>query len=264
MLKEAINRILELAKVETLTFDERKYTTGKIYSVPDPTPAPLHLETLTGLRDYVLANKDGLLPENLMLHVESHDKVRLISALDTTWLNRDAFALAETEPSVFPFGRWLDLRSFIIELQSKMVQDDNTAVLLKIVGNLRKEAGISLADDGVTQKVEAKTGIVRVENVNLPNPITLRPYRTFIEIEQPASTFVFRMEDGGGKEIAAALFASDGGQWRNEAWWRDNCHRYEGRKNFRGHCGPRGDKRHGHDDDDHGHCPPGQARKGRC
>ena len=56
----------------------------------------------------------------------------------------------------------------------------------------------------------------------------------------------------------------DGGQWRNEAWWRDNCHRYEGRKNFRGHCGPRGDKRHGHDDDDHGHCPPGQAKKGRC
>lgn len=56
----------------------------------------------------------------------------------------------------------------------------------------------------------------------------------------------------------------DGGQWRNEAWWRDNCHRYEGRKNFRGHCGPRGGKRHGHHDDDHGHCPPGQARKGRC
>ena len=56
----------------------------------------------------------------------------------------------------------------------------------------------------------------------------------------------------------------DGGQWRNETWWRDNCHRYEGRKNFRGQCGPRGDKRHGHDDDDHGHCPPGQAKKGRC
>ena len=50
----------------------------------------------------------------------------------------------------------------------------------------------------------------------------------------------------------------DGGQWRNEAWWRDNCHRYEGRKNFRGRCEPhpgRGNE---------GHCPPGQARKGRC
>ena len=51
----------------------------------------------------------------------------------------------------------------------------------------------------------------------------------------------------------------DGGRWRDEAWWRDNCHRYEGRKDFRGRCAPRG-----HDDHDHGHCPPGQAKKGRC
>ena len=51
----------------------------------------------------------------------------------------------------------------------------------------------------------------------------------------------------------------DGGRWRDEGWWRDNCHRYEGRKDFRGRCAPRG-----HDDHDHGHCPPGQAKKGRC
>ena len=51
----------------------------------------------------------------------------------------------------------------------------------------------------------------------------------------------------------------DGGQWRNEAWWRDNCHRYEGRKNFRGRCEPRP----GRGNDAH-FCPPGQAKKGRC
>ena len=53
----------------------------------------------------------------------------------------------------------------------------------------------------------------------------------------------------------------DGGRWRDESWWRDNCHRYEGRKGFRGHCAPRGKRGHDHD---HGHCPPGQAKKGRC
>ncbi|GLT24481.1 hypothetical protein GCM10007933_39620 [Zoogloea oryzae] len=50
----------------------------------------------------------------------------------------------------------------------------------------------------------------------------------------------------------------DGDRWRDEGWWRDNCHRYEGRKNFRGRCEPhpgRGNE---------GHCPPGQAKKGRC
>jgi hypothetical protein len=48
----------------------------------------------------------------------------------------------------------------------------------------------------------------------------------------------------------------DGDRWREPSWWRDNCYRFEGRKNFRGSCGapPRGPK----------HCPPGQAKKGNC
>jgi hypothetical protein len=50
----------------------------------------------------------------------------------------------------------------------------------------------------------------------------------------------------------------DGDRWRDEGWWRDNCHRYEGRKNFRGRCDPQPGP--GHND----HCPPGQAKKGRC
>lgn len=58
----------------------------------------------------------------------------------------------------------------------------------------------------------------------------------------------------------------DGGRWRDERWWRDNCHRYEGRKDFRGRCEPRrgddGRDRDRHDDDHF--CPPGQAKKGRC
>ena len=70
----------------------------------------------------------------------------------------------------------------------------------------------------------------------------------------------------------------DGGHWRDERWWLENCHRYRHHRDFRGHCEaprrggpPRGrppeyrppqypyPHDHGHD-----HCPPGQARKGNC
>lgn len=47
----------------------------------------------------------------------------------------------------------------------------------------------------------------------MPNPVYLAPYRTFAEIEQPVSKFVFRMESGP----KAALFEADGGAWKNEA-----------------------------------------------
>lgn len=43
----------------------------------------------------------------------------------------------------------------------------------------------------------------------------LRPYRTFREVEQPASRFVLRLQSGQGDGMPkAALFEADGGAWR--------------------------------------------------
>jgi hypothetical protein len=97
------------------------------------------------------------------------------------------------------------------------VQDENTAAILKIVGNIKEEASNTFADDGITQSVATRAGISRVEIVPVPNPVTLRPYRTFMEIEQPASTFVFRMKSGKGQPPTCALYEADGRMWRLEA-----------------------------------------------
>jgi len=48
--------------------------------------------------------------------------------------------------------------------------------------------------------------------------VVLRPYRTFLEIEQPASAFVFRLRRGREGELpTCALFEADGGRWKLEA-----------------------------------------------
>ena len=47
----------------------------------------------------------------------------------------------------------------------------------------------------------------------MPNPVELAPYRTFPEVEQPISKFIFRMQEGP----RAALYEADGGAWRNKA-----------------------------------------------
>jgi hypothetical protein len=64
--------------------------------------------------------------------------------------------------------------------------------------------------------VTVKTGIAKIEDVFVPNPVVLAPYRTFPEIAQPESKFIFRMQTGP----TAALFEADGGAWRNEAMGR--------------------------------------------
>lgn len=62
------------------------------------------------------------------------------------------------------------------------------------------------------KKVTIKTGVASVAEAQVPNPVTLAPYRTFPEIEQVESKFIFRMKEGP----RAAIFEADGGAWKNE------------------------------------------------
>ncbi|MFR8170769.1 MAG: hypothetical protein ACLU9Q_08100 [Marvinbryantia sp.] len=51
----------------------------------------------------------------------------------------------------------------------------------------------------------------------VPNPVSLIPYRTFLEVPQPASDFVFRISEGRGGAPAFKLVAADGGLWKSQA-----------------------------------------------
>jgi len=85
--------------------------------------------------------------------------------------------------------------------------------MLKVVENITEENVKGISDDGVSQAVTAKVGIATVGNVEVPNPVELALYRTFVEIDQPTSDFIFRMKDGP----RCALFEADGGKWKLEA-----------------------------------------------
>lgn len=98
----------------------------------------------------------------------------------------------------FTFERFHDAENFNISLQSAFVKNDDRDVTLKVVGNIREEAVNQIGDDGVSQSVVAQTGVATRANVVVPNPVMLQPYRTFVEVEQPVSPFVFRMQMGQG------------------------------------------------------------------
>lgn len=78
---------------------------------------------------------------------------------------------------------------------------------------MKEETVHQANDDGVSQAVSVKTGIASVNSVKVPNPVKLAPYRTFNEVAQPTSEFVFRMRDG----MQCAIFEADGGAWQLEA-----------------------------------------------
>lgn len=223
--------LIEQVREPVISVDgsDRPYSTCDIKPVLDPMPKALGIHTLTGISDYLSENTDGLSLDNLLVHVSDARNVALYQRLSGPFEQRPCFVEAVHSEDQFQFGRFMDVEQFVIELQAKFVQDEMTALILQVVGNITDGIVNTFADDGITQQVTSKSGVGRVVSANIPNPVTLQPYRTFSEIDQPAGRFVLRMRSGNGeKRPDVALYEADGGAWKLEAikriqkWLRDH------------------------------------------
>ena len=152
----------------------------------------------------------------MIVHVSSPECVRLYSMLDDDRV-REYMVEVNAQVPEFWYGRYMDHESFLIALQSKFIQNDDRDLLLRFTGTVENGTVAQYGDDGVTQKATIKTGIASKGEAVVPNPVKLRPFRTFIEVEQPESAFVFRMRQDGDDGVECAIFEADGGAWKNVA-----------------------------------------------
>jgi len=222
-----VSAIQDSVRTEVIDVDGVTFTTRQVWEPPrDPVPVALKINTLTGLLDYVNKGADGLtFPDDygLMVHVVNERQVDVVSGLFGRTHQRKTYATASADAvlckSNFNYGEFYDVEQFIIKLLSLFDNvGEGRESVLKIVGNLKEENVRNTDDDGVTQTVTAKTGIARVGEVKVPNPVYLAPFRTFREVTQPLSPFVLRMKQGReGGLPTVALFEADGGKWKLDA-----------------------------------------------
>lgn len=171
----------------------------------------LQLNTLTGLVNYIQANLERKYA-SFFLQVHDEKTVYLRGVLDEDG-GRETLVSAEAIVPRFDYGTFLDTEELLIAFQSKFTQTEDRDILLKVIGNVKEENVRQTGDTGIAQAVTIKTGVASADDVVVPNPVNLAPYRTFLEVEQPASDFIFRMKDGP----RGAIFEADGGAWRNQA-----------------------------------------------
>lgn len=210
MIKEAIQYLVKLGNTETKEIDGQTFSTQPLHVVAEPTAKALLVRNLSGLVDYVKSNFD--VEEQLMIHIASPTTVNCFTSINGNY-NRSTFVKTEALIPDFDFGHWHDVENFIISLQSAFVLNDDRDLVLKLVGNIKEENVKTYGDSGYTQMVTARAGTQLSADVLVPNPVALQPYRTFIEVEQPESNFVFRLKDGP----RCSLFEADGGAWKLEA-----------------------------------------------
>lgn len=213
MLKDLFQYVVGLGQKELKEVNGQTFSTGALHLVEDANAKTLKVNTLSGIVDYVKSNFDQMEEyDTLLIQILSPTVVKLYSRLNSN-KNRDLLVEANAIIPDFDFDRFYDTENFNIKMQSCFVEDEDREIVLKVVGNIKNDEVKTYGDDGTSQTVTAKVGVANVENVVVPNPVTLRPYRTFQQVEQPASNFVFRMRTGP----TAALFEADGGAWKNEA-----------------------------------------------
>lgn len=221
LTREFLEKVAEMAQPNTLTEGIRTFVDKPMHMLVDEIAAdtPLHTNSLSSVADYIKSNADfdALASDGRkIIHVEDEKTVWLYTEMNS-FKKRSALLLASAWVSSFPFGQWLSLENFIISVQANFVTDEHRDELLSFVATVKQDTGVEQQDDGVTQKVTTRSGVSLSRTSKVPNPITLRPFRTFSEVEQPESAFVFRIKAEEGCGVKAALFAADGDAWRHDA-----------------------------------------------
>lgn len=230
MLTDLLNAILDLRRPAVLEFDGKRYATEKLTPIDDPRPEPLAFHTLTGLATYINDHASDLPAlEKLIITVTGPTTVDLVSEGLGPFAKRRICATAKIDHQEFRFGHYIPQEEFVVALLSLFEESADREAVLATVGNLSCDTAVNVQDDGVSQQVTVNSSLVRKANVVVKNPVKLFPYRTFLEVNQPACTLILRIRKGGdGVSPMCALFEADGGRWRNAAckevaaWLRSN------------------------------------------
>lgn len=231
MISEGIQKILDISReFKTLEIDDRLWSNRELDRIPlseETQPEAMNFDSLTGLKEFATGFKPPAEIDQgaIFYHVESPVLVSLCGQLQPENFNtRFKYATAEMGLSSFQFssyGRdhWYDLEMFIISLQSLFVPSETLDNIMDNAGNIVNEMIINHNDDRMSQSLEVRTGLSQRGKVKVENPVKLRPWRTFREVDQPEGDFILRFK-GGVKDqrpVQASLWEADGGRWRIQA-----------------------------------------------
>jgi hypothetical protein len=236
MLKEAIQFLTELGKPTTFRSEvpelkelEFLSDNGEILEPPRASSknAP-KFNTLVGISDFALNLKD-VIKDRMYLHIESINDIQLISELNPKYRYRETFATAQfsNKNFGFQFGSKHDQESFILNLQSNFKADDNLKKLISIVSKVSSVNGVDFDDDGVKQNLTVRAGVSFDKDLEIRNPLTLSPLKTFPEIEPAEEKYVFRVTKEKEGALGFFLFKADSGhadvvlQSRVNAWLKE-------------------------------------------
>lgn len=212
MIEKALKYIVGLKAPDIQTIGGETYSDKPLNRIAyNPKAEPITLNTLSSLVDYIRSEFDEI--GKVFVHIVSPSEVRLFSALDDD-RKREPLVNVTAQVPGFKFNEYINHEEFCISLQAKFMDTEDRALLLRFAGTVEAGTVAQYGDDGVTQKATIKSGVASKQEALVPNPVRLRAYRTFIEVNQPETQYIFRMKQGSNNGVYCGLFEADGGAWK--------------------------------------------------
>jgi hypothetical protein len=212
MIKEALQWIVDTTVEKRFEGpDGRIYVSEKVVPIESVRPETMVLSTLAGFCDFANKLKEDV--KELAIFIDNNAIVSLTSENIDEDGKYEHWAEAHAKPYLcnFRFGQDYDPERFAIELQTNFIKTPERDKLIAVCSSLTKESEHKVEDDGITQRTTVGRAVKT--KITIENPVKLKPRRTFAEVEQPASPFVFRINEDG----EPALYEADNGEWKIEA-----------------------------------------------
>lgn len=216
-------------QLKTIAYEEdkKRSSTPNVFQVETLDAFARLVPAMLEAEGFSTAARVAATPESgpidpVAIHVESPTRV-VASLLDPDVFNhRRVLAVCDCAKMTPPLdftGKWMTQEAMNILLQTSfdddVMTDSDRAALMQVVGTLVDQQIVEIKDDGVSQEV-ITTRNLQAQREIAPRLVSLRPYRTFRSLPQPASPFLLRIRGGKDKPTAPelALFEADGGRWR--------------------------------------------------
>lgn len=215
MLKAMIEKIEKMAGPKVFDIGDEHFASANLVRIDPKKDFPKSI-SLTGLDSVckMVVNEANEMfgPDQVLIQVVDYRKVRVFTTLDGD-MDRCWLYDCEADTPRVKTGTFMSHEEAVIQLRSLYIPNADREYLLKLLSSVSKESKVSSNDNGVSQTVEARTGVALTTNVEVRPYVNLQPFRTFLEVQQPESMFLLRLDNDG----KVALIEADGGVWKLEA-----------------------------------------------
>jgi hypothetical protein len=207
-----IDKIVSLKETKIFEIDGQTYADASLTRIPPHVDRPDCI-SVSGLDSICKLIRTELekVGTTIMVQVKSNDTVEVMTTYLSDFSRNTLYRAKADAPGLYTGFRGREVA--LIELRSLCIPNEGTAYLLDLLSRMTNENSVSTNDNGVTQTVEARQGIALNAVVEIKPRVMLRPFRTFLEVEQPESEFLLRVDPDEG----IGFFEADGGIWKLEA-----------------------------------------------